>query len=244
VWNAVVVAEKRRRYLAALLLLSALVGLIPAAGPVSADEPIQPGARMLRPHGCTLNFVFQGAADRTLYIGTAGHCTDVVGQRVSTAAGEIGTVAFRVLEGTDDFAIIEIDERLHALVSPKVRGLGGPTGSTTAAGTTAGDRVMLYGHGMVYGSFEATRARSGLLTKDDAFEWFAALPAIFGDSGGPVLHGPSGAALGVISGVSADQTRPHTVMGTTIERALELLAEAGLPVELKLATPDAAGGAE
>lgn len=210
-----------------------MAGLVPAASPTSAAELIQPGGRMLRPHGCTLNFVFEGVGpQRPVYIGTAGHCVDTVGQRVTMAGGAIGTVAYRILDFPDDFALVQIDEALRDQVSPEVRGLGGPTGSTTAASTGVGDGVRLYGHGMVYGSTELTRGRQGVLTRDDSYEWHAALPAIFGDSGGPVLHAPSGQALGVISAISADQTRPHTVKGTTVERALELVAEAGLPVQL------------
>ena len=188
---------------------------------------------MVGPHGCTLNFVFRGVGPEGVrYIGTAGHCVDAVDQRVRMAGGEIGTVAYLINEGLDDFALIRIDEEMWPRVSPEVRGVGGPTGFTTAGETTVGDQVELYGHGMVYGSTEATRSRSGVLTVDDAQEWNAALPAIFGDSGGPVLHAPSGRALGVISGISGWQVRPHTVRGTTVERVLELLHEFGLAVEL------------
>ena len=216
----------------AAVVLLALVGVVPSA-PARAAELIQPGAQMLRPHGCTLNFVFEGQTlARKLYIGTAGHCVNGVGERVTMADGEIGTVAFRVLEFPDDFALIEIDGALRELVSPEVRGLGGPTGSTDAGSTEVGDEVRLYGHGLVYGLTELTRGRPGVLTHDDAATWHAALPAIFGDSGGPVLHGSTGRALGVISGVSGDQTRPHTVNGTTVARALDLVAAAGLPVRL------------
>ena len=223
----------RRRVLAVLFVVSGLAAVVPASTPGSAQELIQPGAAMVAPHGCTLNFVFRGVGpEAARYIGTAGHCVDSVGQQVRMAGGDIGTVAFLINQGRDDFALIQVDPSLWPYMSPEVRGIGGPTGSTTSLSTSDGDPIALYGHGMVLGSTEATRLRSGLLTDDDFQEWHAALPAIFGDSGGPVLHVPTGAALGVISGVSGDQTRPHTVKGTTIERALELLAEAELPVEL------------
>lgn len=223
----------RSRALAVLFVVGCLAAAAPVSTPSPAQELIQPGARMVAPHGCTLNFVFRGAGpERARYIGTAGHCVDSVGQRVRMAGGDIGTVAFVINQGRDDFALVQIDEELWQHMSPEVRGIGGPTGSTTAPSTSAGDPVALYGQGMIVDSSETTRPRSGVLTVDNAQEWHAALPAIFGDSGGPVLHVPTGQALGVISGVSGDQTRPHTVKGTTVERALELLDEVGLPAEL------------
>jgi hypothetical protein len=210
--------------LAGLLLLA-----LPAA-PARAAAFIQPGARMIAPAGCTMNFVFRDTAHT--YIGTAGHCTDTVGQSVKTPDGEIGKVAFRVLEGADDFALIRLDAGVLGRVRPDVLGFGGPTGSTSFDETRSGDLVRLFGHGMVLGGNDATRPRSGVLTSDDADEWRAVLPAIFGDSGGPVLHAPTGKALGVISGIQFIQTQPHTVLGTTVERILEILAEAGLRVRI------------
>lgn len=225
----------RRRALGVLLVVSCIAAVMSVPTPGSAQELIQPGALMVAPHGCTLNFMFRGAGpEGARYIGTAGHCVDRVGQRVGMAGGEIGTVAFVINHDRDDFALIQVDEELWEHMSPEVRGIGGPAGFTTATATSAGDPVALYGHGMVLSSSEATRPRSGVLTVDDAQEWHAAMPTIFGDSGGPVLHVPTGKAMGVVSGVwiSTDHTRPHTVKGTTIERALELLDEAGLAAEL------------
>lgn len=185
---------------------------------------------MLDPAGCTLNFVFRDASNT--YIGTAGHCVDNVGQSVATADGEIGTVAYRILRDRDDFALVRLDRKVLDRVRPDVLSFGGPTGPASSASTRPGDIVRLYGYGMVYESSEATRPRSGVLLNDDGTEWRAALPAIFGDSGGPVLHGPTGNALGVISGIVLDPLQPHTVLGTTVERILELLDEAGRPVHL------------
>lgn len=223
---------RTRAALAAVLALGFLAVPVIEA-PSRAEAPIQPGARMTSPAGCTLNFVFRDASHT--YIGTAGHCVDHLGQEVRTPDGRIGLVAFHVLEDADDFALIRLDRQVLGRVRPNALGGAGPTGVASGAETAVGDVVRLYGYGMVYGSSEATRPRSGILLSDDSEQWRAALPAIFGDSGGPVLHSRSGTALGIISGIGFDQTRPHTVLGTTVERALELVAEAGLPVKLATA---------
>lgn len=169
-----------------------------------------------------------------LYAGTAGHCVTGVGARVSNADGPFGTVAFSVLtdddDSFDDVAFVEIDRSKEHLVNPKMLGFNGPTGVISGNEARPGDTVHVYGYGMVVGETELTRPRSGSLNYSDSNYYGATLPAVFGDSGGPVLH-ESGAALGIVDHlvVSTDLT---TLDGNTVERALELASQAGLELEL------------
>lgn len=221
-------------------ITSVLVVLLAATAPwgsstpaVALDRPIQPGARMTVPAGCTLNFVFADIAHR--YIGTAGHCTHAVGERVSSPdVGPFGTVVFRRDSGSDDFALIRIDGQLADMVSPEVRSFQGPRGVISHVETAPGDLLGLHGHGMVFGTAPQTRSRIGVLASASDRRYLAELPAIFGDSGGPLLHLRTGKALGIVSGV-APTVPPSTVLGTTVERVLAITRAAGFGVELVVA---------
>lgn len=224
----------RRAPLAVSLVLASLVLAAPGAARAQ-DTPIQPGAFMSAPAGCTLNFVFRDTRSPfRLYVGTAGHCVNAVGNVVRDAGGtRIGVVVFRELaeDLQDDFALVEIDAARYAEVNPEVRRWGGPTGHTVASDTAVHDLLLQYGHGIVLGTTSLTRGRGGVLRSDDTRSYRAIVPIIFGDSGGPVLHEPTGKALGVIS---------HFVVGVatyfnggpTVESILGHLAAAGRPVEV------------
>ena len=218
------VGEMRRSIIPALLVACVLA--VPPAAP-AAELPIQPGAQVSSSVGlCTLNFVFTDARER-MFIGTAGHCVDTVGDRVaSPAAGAFGTVVYRVMEDTDDFALIRVDRAKRQFVSAEVRAFGVPTGYTRARETSTGDLLQLHGFGMLLGDISLTRTRTGILAADDRREYFAELPAIFGDSGGPVVHVATGKALGVVSGIGVT-IPPSTLLGTTVQRIMRLLDRAG-----------------
>ena len=252
--------RRRNLTIAASLAIGLLAGLIPSAlTPASAATAIQPGTRISSGgSGCTMNFIYReileepGSAasasrGRTgprsqqvtqaaprLYAGTAGHCVKGVGARVSTNDGPFGTVAFSVLtkegDAFDDVAFIEIDRDKERLVNPKMLGFNGPTGVISGKDGKPGDTVHVYGNGLLVGQTELTRPRSGSLKYSDSNYYGATLPAIFGDSGGPVLH-KSGAALGIVAHlvISTDLT---TLNGNTVERALSLAKAAGLNLEL------------
>lgn len=180
----------------------------------------------------------QSAPEPRLFAGTAGHCVDGVGARVSTRDGAFGTVAYHRLtedgDAFDDVAFIEIDRAKEHLVNPKMLGFNGPTGYTTAGVARPGDRAHVYGNGLLLGETELTRPRSGTLTYADDDYYGATLPVIFGDSGGPVLH-ENGQALGIVAHlvVSGDLT---TLNGNTVDRALELARMSGLDLEVVPAT--------
>lgn len=182
---------------------------------------------------CTLNFVWRDATN--LFVGTAGHCVSGVGARVENDLGQAwGTVVFDA--GSPDFALLRVDALFRPTVVAEVRHWGGPTAVVDPATTNAGDPIMMYGYGMVFGSTEQTRARTGVLVTDGAYSYSSDIPAIFGDSGGPVLHRLTGEALGVVSQLGAGST----LTGPTIVHVENALAAAGFDLELVTAAPSGA----
>jgi hypothetical protein len=223
--NEQVAMRRRPALLLVLLMPVTTFGGSPAR---AADALIQPGAPTT---GCTLNFVFEDADDR-LYIGTAGHCTSLGARAKDGNGDEFGTVVYQALTNYTDFALIRIDAARYDDVSPSMRAWGGPTGMTSYTETTVGDRVLLHGFGIVFGETEPTRSRPGVLVSDTLNRYHADLPAIFGDSGGPILHAATGRALGFVSGIDGS---PTTLYGTTVEWAIAELARAGINVTVKTA---------
>lgn len=215
------------RLLAAMLPAFALA--LPMPAPAAGE--IGPGRFMSAPEGCTMNFVFTDG--NRLFVGTAGHCSHTVGERASAPGiGEFGTIVYRRLEGNDDFALIRIDASKEANVDPTVPRWGGPSGVTVPADTLIGDPIALYGWGTGFSIIEPTRSRAGLLAADGAQHYVAELPAVFGDSGGPIVHIPTGKALGIVSGIRAVEVPQGTLWGTTVQRALSLVIGAGFNVDL------------
>lgn len=191
---------------------------------------IRPGAWMVSPSLCTLNFVF-GSRTGDRFIGTAGHCADV-GDPVTvvTAPGvlmDIGTVVRSVDGGVgDDFALIDVRPAMEAHVTPSAALLGGPIGTGDAR---VDDVVLHAGHGLVVGTGGTPRA--GVVTarrptaSGDGFAWLGA--ATPGDSGSFVLD-VDGRAVGVLTHVIAGGPwSPGTVAGTSVQRMVQL---AGRPL--------------
>jgi hypothetical protein len=211
------------------------------------DCPIQPGALLGTPEGlCTMNFVFEDGAGR-LYIGTAGHCFDREGQRAEAEPEpgsllsmidplfEFGTavhVEFSEDEPSIDFALIEIDPDQYGNVNPSMRFWGGPAGSTTADETSTGDPLLQYGYGAGFDLTPVTRPRIRVLMDDDAEHYTSQSASMFGDSGSPVLHEPTGKAHGIDSRFNFFDIPPTIDAGPTVEGILRRLADAGHDVTL------------
>ncbi len=156
---------------------------------------IQPGARMTSPSWCTLNFVFRDDLGGT-YVGSAGHCVDPVGTRVSAdGVGEFGTVAYRVRAGIgDDFALIHVDAEKLDLVDPTLCHWGGPSELTD--GETPEKVLMQYGWGTLTSQIQPARAR---LFEHESMSGSAVRYVGIssgGDSGSPIMDS-SGTALAV-----------------------------------------------
>lgn len=212
----------------------------PAFGPLSS--PIRPGSSL--GGYCTFNYIFYEVVFPTpevpepipdVYIGTAGHCTDEPGERAELAGfGEIGTVAYDsdIAASGVDFSLIEIDPGLVAQTNPQMRGFEGPTGVATPSMLEVGDRVDVYGYGVVVGQLEETRPRFGLLTDWTNDEYVADMPAVNGDSGAPLLHDETGTALGIISRYGIGQVPPSTDVGPLVDWALRESRAAGFDIVL------------
>lgn len=201
---------------------------------------IRPGAQMTSPSGCTFNFVFTDAEAR-LYIGTAGHCVNGVGERVEGAGlGAFGTVVFALNEGVgNDFALIAIDADKYAQVTPAMCHWGGPT-SGEPASPALGDALKQYGHGIALGQLQETRPREGALTLWRETSWRALAPITNGDSGSPIMFA-TGEAMGVVTHLATEfssgepLTAAANASGTRFARAVAL-AEAGTGLDLTLVT--------
>lgn len=232
----------RVRALAAVLL-SLLVAAAPQAGAAPAssarpafggtDSPLRPGASL--GGYCTFNFVFyDGRLARgerpVAYIGTAGHCTEEVGERVELpGVGEIGTVVYdsNVAKSKVDFSLIRIDTGMVGRTNPQMLGWYGPTGFATVADLQRLDVVDLHGYGLVLGENDTTRSRQGRLVNWTEDEYVVDMPAVNGDSGSPLLQDRTGKALGIVSRYGFTATPPSTDVGPLMPYVFRELASAG-----------------
>ena len=237
----------------ATALIFALVAALPLSVPAAANpEPVKPAfgplSSPIRPGSslgyCTFNYIFYEVVYATpevpnpvpdAFIGTAGHCTDEPGERVTLEGlGEIGTVVYDsdVVDSDVDFSLIQLDAERVAQTNPQMRGFEGPKGVAMPATLALGDRVDVYGYGILVGEREETRPRWGLLTDWTEKEYVADMPAVNGDSGAPLLHDKTGNALGIISRYGIDQVPPSTDVGPLVAWALAEVRAAGFDVVL------------
>jgi hypothetical protein len=211
---------------------------MPAWG--GADAPLRPGSSL--GGYCTFNFVFYtpGTATKApkAYIGTAGHCTDKLGEEAELAGvGVIGKVVYDsdLSKSPVDFSLIRISPSFVGQTNPEVLVHGGPTRVATAEDFAEGDQIDVYGYGMGVGENEQTRPRSGVLFSWSEKEYQADMPAVNGDSGAPLIHHETGAALGIISRYGLG-VPPSTDLGPLMTWILEELDNAGFDVRLATAS--------
>jgi len=215
-----------------------LTAVIVAAGlwlPSSAFAThIQPGAYHESDVGaCTLNFVYDGAGGP--YIGTAAHCVERVGDDVRDEAGAVfGDVAAigDADETATDWALIRVRPEFVSHVNPAMKGHPQyPTGVTTAAQTSIGDRIQLSGYGVGFDLTPTTREqRSAVLTFDDTETYEVLATLIFGDSGGPLVQIATGRALGIVSRLCIGLCEEE---GPTVQGILAKAAAAGFDVSVR-----------
>jgi hypothetical protein len=172
------------------------------------------------------------------YMGVAAHCVHEVGETVQDARGrKWGRVAFIGNAGdvSLDFAFIQVLSGFKSEVRPSVLGHPGtPRGVATSQEAGFGDQVLLSGYGLIFRPLALTREkRFGFLVSDNGSEYQAEAPTFFGDSGGPVVHGPSGGALGIVSQLCVGTC--GFLRGPTVEHTLEVASAKGFPVLLRSA---------
>lgn len=221
-----------------------VLGKKPATTPKwgGEDSPLRPGAEAHTEAGqCTFNFAFYKPGTKgkpaTAYIGTAAHCTDKLGEVVSNPeVGEVGEVVYDsdLVDSGVDFTLIQLNPEVVAKTNPTVFGWGGPTRSVTQEDLAVGDQVDVYGYGLLLGETEQTRPRYGVLMAFTEQEYQANMPAVNGDSGAPLIHHETGAALGIISRYGFT-IPPTTDMGPLMPWIFEELKAAGFG-DVKLAT--------
>jgi hypothetical protein len=215
-----------------LLVASLLVVTVPTG---ANQGSIQPGDQVSGV--CTLNYVFDGVGDDAgrVFIGTAAHCLDL-GEVVSTAGfNDFGTVVYDGGAGDGlDFALIEIDPQYHGSVKAHVAGHPDiPSGLATWTDTQIGDLLLLSGHGIGLGAQQTVREnRVGPLVNDDPDQFYAEVPTIFGDSGGPVAHTDPGAAFGLVTGIIIG-VPTYALYGPAIDGAIDDAQAAGFDIELR-----------
>ena len=188
--------------------------------------------------GCTLGFVFDGtgALAGRVYMSTAAHCVEGVGDEARLEDGEL--LGEAVLVGdqdatADDYALIAVRPGLVARVAAGMRGNEAyPRGGhTTPAETGTGDALQLSGYGIGFDVTPVTRqGRAGVLTADDDGTYSALATLIFGDSGGPLAHVPTGKALGTVSRLCIGLCQAE---GPTVQGIVAKAAARGFTVRLR-----------
>jgi hypothetical protein len=132
-----------------------------------------------------------------------------------------------------DFGLVRIPEAARDLIDPTMPKFGGPSEAGTLE---AGETACHYGNAVAFGETFLTKGRSGagLGSTDDV--WRAATASAPGDSGAavqtcnPSLTGLQGAqAVGALTHLTT-----NGVAGTTMSRAEEMAAEAGLDITPRL----------
>ncbi|MGH2675046.1 MAG: hypothetical protein ACRDH1_06515 [Actinomycetota bacterium] len=198
----------------------------PAQAPLPSTVGIRPGAWMIAPAGCTMNFIFQQGG--SFAIGTAGHCVEQAGQAVTLLTLAPGTenpvlvnvgsvITFRNNGIGDDFALVSIRPELNSWVDPTIAVVGGPCGGYGGAGP---ETVWHYGHGLAIGTGGTPRAGVALTWRAAAYGWDGA--AIFGDSGSPVRVTDLRAAGNLTHLVVDTNWLPSFIAGTRIGRIQQI----------------------
>ena len=264
------ITRRESTFFGIALVVASIVAV--ASQPVDAapvgGKPIRPGAHFGGPQikeggdlgwldGCTLNFVFedpQGA----LYIGAAGHCVESFktdgSENLLRDGSRFGELVFHspltysldglgLPEHYDDFSLFAIDPARYDEVDPTVAVIGGPTGVASPSDVGMGHEVLVYGHGIATDPVAELHARRGIVQRMDGETYGAAFYATSGDSGSPVIHAPSGRAIGIVSSYGAthmwavERDEPQGfIQGPTVEHILGMLSEAGF--DLSLVTGD------
>lgn len=221
-----------------LLALGLAAAALPVAPASAVNGVLQPGDYMVAGSAaCTNNFVYDGTGSLAgnVYIGTAAHCVETVGQDVSDINGHVwGDVAIigDANSTAPDYAFIQVRAADVPRVRAAVKGYPAyPTGVATSADTNVGDLVQISGYGLGFDFSNVTEEqRRAVLTFHDGGEADVLGPIDFGDSGGPLVHVTTGKALGIVSRLCTGLCEET---GPTVEGILAQAAARGFTVTLR-----------
>lgn len=233
-----------RRLTRVVLTVGVAVGLVLYPTPAGASHPIQPGASIMNSTGgqCTLNWVYDGTGARAgeVFVGTAGHCVNDLGEPIALTTGTfgsaeqvIGEVAY--ISQRLDAALIRVDPGNHGQVLASMKGHPGfPTGVSTTSTASVGDIVQYSGHGVGFHLTTLTQeSRVGVLHSNDGDHHSALGTVTFGDSGGPVGNASDGnRALGLVTVICVGIPCMGQG-GVSLQGMLADAAANGFPVELR-----------
>lgn len=230
-------------------------------GNSSSKTSVGPEPLLVRPglelgSGCTLGFLARNATG-AWYGFTAGHCVGDDRQPVTAnhngTAVRIGRIVAYEEPGHRDWALIRfVQDPERVVFEPAVRNWTGPTGPWMDP-VAFNDVVCAYGNGLaplkswVYDTGQARCGRFDEWGDGDAVPseqdgWFTAkMRTEQGDSGGPVIHHPTGRAVGIIAaqeihGVDGFHRRPF--LGQTACALLFHAHRSGYPLTLATAPYD------
>lgn len=190
------------------------------------DQSIRPGVPIVsttsrtgeNTTACTANFLFRDAENRSLFLGTAAHCTDEmeIGSQVSIGRdgrtrGELVYNSYRRMDNLserpdgwskyNDLALVELPTGAWPDVHPAMLGYGGPTG--LSGSLDIGAEVFNYGNTRYREhapNDEQLDRRRGIVTHETPWVTWVRFPnqALPGDSGAPVVSA-DGEAVGEVS---------------------------------------------
>lgn len=217
---------------------------------------VRPGAAVNVSGGnCTMNFLFEGfklvkgqKVSTGRYVGTAGHCIVSVGveRTWSGATGpiaydgagkRIGTVVYATLVDPKDFALIHLDPGVQA--NAQMCHWGGPLALNRELSK---DPVVLRQSGQGEGFGQSVPGRTHLGTSMANANHVRALgPALYGDSGSPVITDDGEAvgvlvAGGVFAGVRTDAVDSGIIQITRLGPQMDRAANQLGLVDLQLLT--------
>lgn len=225
-------------------VLAAAVLVLAGTPSQAQTTAIQPGASIVNEGGgqCTLNWVYDGTGAHagSVFVGTAAHCVDRVGEVITLQTGTFGTPLLQIgevafISRTLDYSLIRVFEQNLSLVDPAMKGHPSiPTGVSTTETANLGDLIQLSGNGV---GFHATtlsqEERVGVLHFNDGREWSALGPVTPGDSGGPAGNiTDSNRALGIVTVLCVGITCSGAG-GVSLEGLLQDAAAAGFTVTLR-----------
>jgi hypothetical protein len=236
----------RQKVVRATVLACVVAAALVIAPTGRAAAIIQPGTAIVTGDaGCTLNWIYDGIggnATGKVFVGTAAHCVEFVGQRValdevdSPPNAFFGSVAY--ISGNLDYSLIQIDSAWLGNVSAAMRGHPDiPRGVSTQATAAIGDFMQFSGNGVVLNLTQPTREeRIGILGYNDGEQQFVYGVITPGDSGGPVADLTDGnKAFGIVDtvGVAVTPLPQAGEGGVALEGLLNDAAAHGFNVRVR-----------